>query len=37
MLNYQKFEESGESLNSYANQLATFFFSNHINKVKVLG
>jgi len=37
MLNYKKFEESGEPLNSYANQLAKFFFNKHINKVKVLG
>ena len=36
MLNYQKFEESGEPLLSYAAQLSKYFFNKHLNKIKVL-
>jgi hypothetical protein len=36
MLNYQKFEESGEPLLSYATQLSNYFFNKHLNKIKVL-
>lgn len=36
MLNYQKFEESGEPLLSYATQLSKYFFNKHLNKIEVL-
>jgi hypothetical protein len=36
MLNYQKLEESGESLSSYATQFSKYLFNKHLNKIEVL-
>jgi|TARA_B110000211_G_scaffold29780_1_gene30121 hypothetical protein len=36
MLNYQKFEESGEPLLSYATQFSKYLFNKHLNKIEVL-